>query len=329
LTAHRAILADRAIQAGIVAFVAAEFLVGALGIAQTTPGAVALQPPAWQVAAGGHMEFEVASIRLGEAGKFLPPNMALDSEDNAIPPGGRFFADFPLAVYIQFAYKIMPTREQRAAMLAHLPSWVATQSFVVEAKAPMANPTKDQIRLMVQSLLADRFKLAVHFESKETPVLALVLAKPGVTGPRLRPHEQGLACDAKWTAPPDRTAPSVPPGGLLPICNQVAAMEGPDHTVLLSARNLTLEHIATYLPTVYNLGRPVADQTGLAGTYDFSLQWQPDQNGPLQFMSDTTDDLGGTPFFDALREQLGLKLKPTKAAIQTLVIDHVEQPSPN
>ena len=285
--------------------------------------------PAWQSAGGGHMEFEVASIHLGEPGKFLPPNMALDSEDNAIPAGGRFFADFPLEVYIQFAWKIMPSREQRADLLAHLPGWVATQSFVIEARAPMANPTKDQIRLMVQALLADRFKLAVHFESKETPVLALVLAKAGVTGPRLRPHEQGLACDAKWTAPPDRTAPSVPPGGMLPVCNQVAAMSGADHTVLLSARNLTLEHIATYLPTVYNLGRPVVDQTGLVGSFDFTLQWQPDQNGPMQFLSGSSDELGGTPFFDALKEQLGLKLKPAKAVIPTLVIDHVEQPSPN
>jgi bla regulator protein blaR1 len=275
------------------------------------------------------MEFEVASIHLGETGKFTPPNMALDSEDNAIPAGGRFFADFPLETYIQFAWKIMPTREQRQAMLAHLPGWVTTQSFVIEARAPMPNPTKDQIRLMVQSLLADRFKLTDHFESKETPVLAMVLAKPGVTGPRLRPHEQGLACDAKWTAPPDRTAPSVPPGGSLPVCNQVAAMQGPDHTVLLSARNLTLGHIATYLPTVYNLGRPVVDQTGLPGTFDFTLQWQPDQNAPLQFLPESSDDLGGTPFFDALKEQLGLRLKPATAVIPVLVIDHVEQPSAN
>jgi uncharacterized protein (TIGR03435 family) len=275
------------------------------------------------------MEFEVASIHLGDPGKFIPPTFGLNIDDAPIPPGGHFIADFPLPVYIEFAYKLMLTPEQSDAMLAHLPAWVRSQAFVIEAKAPAPNPTKDQMRLMVQSLLADRFKLAVHFETKETPVLALVLAKPNALGPRIRPHAQGLACDAKWTAPPDPAAPTVAPGGFLPMCGGLAGRNAPDHTVLFGAREIPMDHIAFYLPTLYKLGRPVVDQTGLTGTFDFSLQWEPDKSGPLSFPSGSNDDLEGTPILDALKEQLGLKLKPTRASIPVLVIDHVEQPSPN
>jgi uncharacterized protein (TIGR03435 family) len=275
------------------------------------------------------MEFEVATIKPGEPGKFIPPSFGLNIDDGPIPPGGHFIADFTLPVYIEFAYKLFLTPEQTDAMLAHLPAWVRSQAFVIEAKASTADPTKDQMRVMIQALLADPFKLAIHFETKESPVLALVLAKPNALGPRIRPHAQGLACDAKWTAPPDPAAPTVPPGGWLPMCGGVAGRNAPDHTVLFGARDIPMDHIALYLPSLYKLGRPVVDQTGVTGTFDFSLQWEPDKNGPLSFLSGSTDDLEGTPFLDALKEQLGLKLKPAKAAIPVLVIDHVEEPSPN
>jgi uncharacterized protein (TIGR03435 family) len=275
------------------------------------------------------MEFEVASIHLGESGKFVPPTFGLNIDEEHIPPGGHFKAGFTLPVYISFAYKIMLTPEQSDALFAHLPAWVRSQGFVIEAEAPVPNPTKDQMRLMMQSLLADRFKLAVHFEDRETPVPALVLAKPNALGPRIRPHEQGLACDARWTASPDPSAATVPPGGWLPMCGGVAGRNAPDHTVLFGARNIPMDHIALYLPSLYKLGRPVVDRTGLTGNFDFTLQWKPDKNGPLSFLSGSTDELEGTPFLDALKEQLGLKLKPAKAVIPTLVIDHVEEPSAN
>ncbi len=278
------------------------------------------------------MEFDVASIHLGEPGKFVPPTFGLNIEDATIPPGGQFKAGFTLPVYINFAYKILLTPEQTDAMLAHLPDWVRSQAFVIDAEAPVPNPTKDQMRLMVQSLLAERFKLVVHFETKDAAVLALVLAKPGVTGPRLLPHEQGLACDAKWTAPADLTAPTVPPGGWLPRCGVVGARPGPGNTILLGARNIPIDHIALQLTTVYKFGRPVIDETGLMGTYDFSLDWAPDSNSAIRMRSNDANgsaEADGPSFFDALKEQFGLKLVSTHAPVQTLVIDHVEQPSPN
>jgi bla regulator protein blaR1 len=82
------------------------------------------------------------------------------------------------------------------------------------------------------------------------------------------------------------------------------------------------------IPPVAEFGRPVVDQTGLAGSYDFSLNWLPDRSGNP---SGTTEplDTQGPSFEEAFKDQLGLKLKPIKAPIQILVIDHVEQPSPN
>ena len=217
-------------------------------------------------------------------------------------------------------------------MLAHLPDWVRSQAFVIDAEAPVANPTKDQMRLMMQALLADRFKLALHFETKDTAVLALVLAKRGVTGPRLLPHEQGLGCDAKWTAPPDPTASMLPPGAWLPRCGVVAARPGPGNTILLGARDIPIDHIALQLTTVYKFGRPVIDETGLKGTYDFSLDWAPDSNTAIRMRSGDPNgysDIDGPSFFDALKDQFGFKLVSTRAPVQTLVIDHVEQPSAN
>jgi uncharacterized protein (TIGR03435 family) len=158
-------------------------------------------------------------------------------------------------------------------------------------------------------------------------VLALVPDKSGKPGPRLRPHAEGLACDAKWIAPPDRTSPSVAPGGFVPDCGDTVAFDGPNHTVLLGARNITIEQIADYLGSLGMFDRPIVDQTGLSGRFDFSIDWLHERNGPS--ISDAQLDGEGPTFLDALKEQLGMRLKSTKAQVTVLVIDNVDQPSPN
>ena len=213
-------------------------------------------------------------------------------------------------------------------MFAHLPKWVSDDKFVIRAEA-VENPTKDQLRLMMQSLLANRFKLAVHFEARTVPVLAIVLINPGKTGPRLRPHSEGLACDCRWIAPPDRSSPTVPPGGFVPECGYAQAIDGPNHTVLLGSRNTTIGQIADYLGSLGTLGRPVVDRTGLDGRFDFSLSWLHERSGPSPSGADAQLDPGGPSLFEALKDQLGLKLKPVNAPVSVLVIDHVEPPSPN
>jgi bla regulator protein BlaR1 len=284
--------------------------------------------PLWQKTAGGSMAFEVASIHIGKPGMFLPPSFPLNIDDTSIPPGGSFVADFPLWVYVEFAYKIMPEPGQQQAMLAGLPRWVTTEHFVIRGKAS-GNPTKDQMRLMMQALLADRFHLQVHFETRIEPVLTLALIRKGQPGPRIRLHSQGLPCDAKWTMPQDRTTPSVPPGGFVPDCGLIQAVDGPDHTTLLGARNATLEQITAYLPLVYDFGRLVIDKTGLIGQFDFTLQWTPERKRPLDDGATAPLDTAGPMMIEALKEQFGMKLQSARAPVSTLVIDHVEAPSPN
>jgi len=254
--------------------------------------------------------------------------MVLNSEDTPIPPGGHFVADFPLEIYIEFAYKIMPTREQEDAMFAHLPKWVSTDRFVIEAEAS-GHPTKDQIRLMMQSLLADRFKLAVHFETREMPVFALLLDKPGRLGPSLRPHSQGPPCDKKIAETSDLSSSTIPPGGFIATCGRVQMVDGANHSKLLGGRNISIEHLAGYLPDFEDMGRPVVDETNLKGTFDFSLSWAPEADAASSAEDDRLANAAGPPLVEAVKEQLGLKLKPTRAPIQIPVVDHVEPPTPN
>jgi uncharacterized protein (TIGR03435 family) len=130
--------------------------------------------PDWQIAAGGKMAFEIASVK-PDSGPFRPPNVPLDN-GNALPPARttRFSADHGLITYIEFAYKIHFAEQQLQTMRAHLPRWIfakpyddSSDRYAIEARASTI-PTKDQIRLMMQSLLADRFQLKVHFENQET-----------------------------------------------------------------------------------------------------------------------------------------------------------------
>src|SRR5579862_5993080 len=108
--------------------------------------------PDWQKAAGGTMAFEVASIH-EDKGSFKPPSFPLSSDPLFQQPNGRFHADFALPNYIQFAYKLWLTGEERRAMVAKLPKWVDTDRFDIEATAQL-HATKDQYRLMMQALLA-------------------------------------------------------------------------------------------------------------------------------------------------------------------------------
>ena len=285
----------------------------------------------WEAAAGGKMAFEVASVKPAR----LPtwPKFPLDNGD-AKTPGGRFSQTAPLLPYIVFAYKLSPS-----ATLAQLPEWARTDQFEVEALGA-GSPTKDQMRLMMQSLLADRFKLAVHFESRQASVFALTLVKPGQTGPKLRPHADGPACPdtfefpappPPFTPPPPRKASDVFP----PACGYTQMRQTGSET-LVGSRNTTMELIAS---DIYEYGsrggevdKLVIDQTGLQGKFDFTLELHyPLFAFPLgpPKPADPAADPQGPRFLNAVREQLGLKLVPSKGVIRKLVIDHVERPSEN
>ncbi len=305
-------------------------LVGASAFAQTAPG------PAAPV-------FDVSSVRQSKADAPQHTNVpldagnvygAVDAEDGRSAAGGYLFATHqPLWRYISFAYKLSGTQELSlrfnmfsGAPKSGAPFWVtgsfdsAPEFFDISARAPADTPI-DQMRLMMQTLLADRFHLVTHDISADAPVFALVLAKPGVTGPNLQPHSSSDECVGS------SSAPATAAGDLPPVCGIIAHVPSSAPGQHYGGRGVPLSLFATSIPTMTGLAampRPVVDQTGLNGLYDFTLTWLHDasaQDGAV------VDNAGN--FRDALRKQLGLELKSTRAPIRFLIIDHVERPSEN
>ena len=156
-------------------------------------------------------------------------------------------------------------------MADQLPKWAATNRYDIQARAT-GNPIKDQFRLMMQALLASRFNFAVHYETRQLPVFALVLDKPGKLGPQLQSHSEDVPLlDHSLTA---GTAMPAVAGGLPQICGGAYGLppSGPGR-VRAGARDMTLAEIGTtYVFTeAVGVDRPVIDKTGLSGKYDFTL----------------------------------------------------------
>jgi uncharacterized protein (TIGR03435 family) len=305
-------------------------VIGALN----APAIQAQDAPDWQTKAGGKMAFEVASVKLSK-GPFVSPNVPLNAGEAYRPTGGYFRADFPLWTYIQFAYKISPAEEQSREILAHLPKWATADRYRIDARGA-GNATKDQMRLMVQSLLAERFKLAAHFETREVAVFTLTLVKAGALGPKLRPHAEGPSCDPAALDGPTparviRGDAAAGPENFPPMCDSFAVIRKPGGALMLGGyRNATMDMVAASLAGFVGEGRPVIDKTGLGGRFDFTMEWAPETTAapPSDAPTAPSDPAGPTPR-EALRDQLGLKLESTKGPAQILVIDRVERPSEN
>lgn len=262
------------------------------------------------------LQFEAASIRPDNSGQQEPPSLPLTPDDSYPTPSTLFHADLTVDSYITFAYRIWETPNIRHDLLAGQPSWVGDQRYRIEARMP-PNTTKDQIRQMMQSLLAERFGLKVHFQSRETPVLALTLAKPGVLGPKLRRHQDGPACSQS-----EAQDPAVFP----PICGDTE-MKSDGQLAVVAARDVAIDKLASFLGTFGPLNgefaRQVVDQTGLEGHYDYTIGFA------RKASSDAADTDTGPSLLEAVHDQLGMKLTPTRAVLQQLVIDHIERPSAN
>ena len=304
--------------------------------------------PDWEKEAGGRQEFEVASVREDKTGGQSYSNFSLDngnawftvSKQDVLTPNGTLFSakNQTLLHYIVFAYKLSGAQELAlrfdfyAGFGLHVPEWVRNDRYGIDARTPKP-ASKDQMRLMMQSLLAERFKLAVHWETREVPVFALVLATPGKPGPQLEPHP--ASDDCANTALPESSdkaaaaAPATAPSSVLPIpCGMIAHLPArAPRGVRFGGRNVTLTMLAQSMPTqtgLATLPRPLIDETGLTGGFDFSIAWTPEDTGQPGDL-----DSFGAAFRMALKEQLGMKLEPRKGPVEVLVIDHVEQPSAN
>jgi uncharacterized protein (TIGR03435 family) len=184
---------------------------------------------------------------------------------------------------------------------------------------------------MMRSLLAERFKLAVHYEKRQVRVFALVMVKAGALGSKLQPHPVGGTCSSPSLK--STTADGKPvelpmqseKGGFPAVCNGIIGLPASaQDRYSFGAANVPMTLIASALSSWGNLGRPVVDQTGLTGTYDFVMDYTPDPRP-----SYATIDSDGPGFQEALKQQLGLKLDAQRAPVEFLVLDHVERPDAN
>lgn len=240
--------------------------------------------------AGSPLSFDVASVKLG-----TPPKPGESKGTRFHPNGIDFYAN--LRYCITFAYGV---RDYQLSA----PGWLRDTMFEIVAKAP-AGTTREQFPEMMQTLLAERFKLQIHRETKEFDGFVLVVAKGG---PKLTPG----------AAKPDAQ------GRVFSFRTQMAP--GGNGTIYFTANSLAF--LARNLQNL--IGRPVIDETGLTGTYDLTLEYnQYDTASGTAFRV-----VGGTPppadhepgisLFSSI-QKYGLKLEPRKVPGEQLVVDRVEK----
>jgi uncharacterized protein (TIGR03435 family) len=266
------------------------FMLGAtIGLAQTI---------------GSRPEFEVASIK-----SHNPDNSRLGLH----PSPGRFDATgVTLKLLMQSAYRV------QAYEIFGAPGWIASETYDVVAKAD-GNADREQVRLMLQMLLEERFKLKTRRETRELPIYALVVRK---NGPRLSAAEG--ECPIGTPVNPPRLpvrgkVPSLPCGGFSIRPNQIYAL------------NVSTDQIAQQALSPV-LQRRVVDKTGLTGRYFIELEWAPNEPRPsfdVGIPSQPVSDSLGPDVLTAIQEQLGLKLESQKGPVEVLIIDHVEKPGEN
>lgn len=262
-----------------------------------------------QPAASGP-QFEVASIKPSAPGQ---PGMFIRAA-----PGGRLnINNMPLKEMIVMAWRIQPFQ------ISGGPAWMDSVHYDISAK-PEDAAKRNDIPLMLQALLADRFQLKFHRETKELSVYALVLSnKDGKLGSGLTETKEGSCTPIDPTKPPQPPEP-----GKLPALGCGGMWMGPG---TVKGAGIPIANLIPMLSRI--LGRTVIDKTELKGNFDISMQWTPDDSQALQFPPDgprpPPSDTTGPSIFTALQEQLGLKLESQKGPVEMFVVDHVEKPSEN
>ena len=275
----------------------------------------------WEKAAGGRLKFDVVSVKRNMSNELPHSNVPLGSGDTYSPNGGLFSAAHqPLLVYIMFAFKISSVND-----LEGVPDWVGSEHFDIQARSTR-NPTKDRLRLMLQSVLADRFKLDMQVDTKTEPIFLLVLSKPGRLGPDLQ-RSSTNSCAAVSEDRSPATATGFANGRALNCGDFTVAPPSAPGRFRIVGKKVPIELIARQLPSgaLAAVARPVVDGTGLQGNFDFSIEWTP--RLPVQPPEFVTDDPGPT-FLQALNDQLGLKLLPRNGPVTKFVIHHIEEPTP-
>jgi uncharacterized protein (TIGR03435 family) len=272
-------------------------LLAVMSFAQTAASPLS-QPPA-SVSAGAELPiFEVAAIKQNKSG-----SGSSDSDTR----NGRFTAtNVSLKNLMQYeAYGIPGSR------ILDGPKWLDSTRFDIEAKTDDSEtdrlrtlPSNQRVletQAMFQRLLADRFKLTVHWETRELPVYALVVARKGS---KLQPAKD-------------------------PSSGSGTSSNNTRSGAQFTASAVTMPELAEGLTQELSreLGRDIIDKTQIEGRYDLTLKWTPDVGGASESAASSAD--AGASIFTAVQEQLGLKLESAKAPVRVLVIDHAEMPSEN
>lgn len=238
-------------------------------------------------------------------------------------PGGRLQAtNMPLRALITFAYQV------QGFQLVEDPAWIRNETFDIVAKMegdpPPVPPGQgpDPHMIAMRTLLADRFKLAVHRETREMEIYALVLARPdGKLGPALKATTQD--CAAMAAAARGGPPPGPPPGPNSPVVCGMRALPG---RLIAGAMPMTL--LASNLSG--QVQRVVVDRTGLSGAWDFEITFAPERPlTPPPGVEFPPADPDAPSLFTAMQEQLGLRLQSTKGPVEVLVVDRIERPTPD
>ena len=249
------------------------------------------------LAAQPEPSFDVVSIKR---------NVSDDKNINIGSPGGATFN------MINVALIGVLNRAFGVKTVVNGPDWLTGERYDIIAKAS-GTPNADQVDAMLRTMLKQRLKLAAHIEPRETEVFAMVVARPNHPG--LKPFTRD--CDAiraereaamKAGQPPPPSPTSGPPCGYT-------------WSSAIYSGGIPLAQLAGMLDWV--AGRVIVDRTGLTGRYEFTLRFA----SPTAPISDGPD--APPILFTALQEQLGLRLDATRAPVNTLVIDHIERPSPD
>jgi uncharacterized protein (TIGR03435 family) len=295
------------------------------------------------ITAPGKFQFEVASIRENKGGlspsNALTANVGMDNGEGSPPADSSFsVTNMRVIILLRFAYKL--SFFQEIELKGQLPDWALKDSFDIRARAT-EKPTKDQMRIMVRSLLEDRFKLAIHTEVRQTSALALEPVKPGKMGPHLQPRPSDSACATSPAANPETSGTrrqSKAAGDELPeICGEMLTdLVRPAGSTLpithVAARDVSMAQIAQQAQLWTMQLLPVVDRTGSSGTFDFTLNFVADGGGCSDGVcaaADSQPEQSGPSLAQAMKEQMGLKLVPIKAPSDFIVLDTIDYPSEN
>jgi uncharacterized protein (TIGR03435 family) len=267
------------------------------------------------------LAFDVVSVKPAPPGSFplVPPFM----RDKSAPVVGLQRMALPVWLIIAYAYHLQMNEARDA--VRKLPDWVRTRIYT-ETFRVEGNPSIDQVREMMRTMLADRFSLQLHDFTREGAVNKLVMAKPGVLGPNLKPHPEGASCTTQEAATvgkaPDASAPAAsncgfvwyhPAGGILHV-------EKKDTTIVDAARALAGIGVGE-LDT-----RPIVDATGLTGKYDVTIEFR---SYTTQLIDPDADDGGVPTLIRALKEQLGIRVENGQGPVRVIVVDHISEPTPD